>query len=254
MNIITLSNGMNNKEEFYAKYVTNHTRPYDGDVTSGSLKGLAPVWEKTFGRFLSENKQARIIDLGCGCGSIVWWLQQAGYTNVQGVDISCEQIETGRKLGVKNIELGDIKDSLRDKTDCYDVIFARDIIEHFRKEEIFEIISLCYKALKDGGRMIMQVPNAESPFGGRNRYGDYTHEIAFTSASAAQLMRTIGFDAIGIYPHEPLFCWDPTGLPRFIMWQVVKAFYKFLLYVEIGRLSRISMVSLNIIVVANKKA
>jgi len=44
---------------------------------------------------LPEDKKAKIIDLGCGNGGFVYWLQQIGYQNAEGIDISAEQIETG---------------------------------------------------------------------------------------------------------------------------------------------------------------
>ena len=72
---------MNYKDKFYTKYVSAHTLPLKGEVTLDVLNGRAIVWEKTFGRFLPENNDAQIIDLGCGYGSIIWWLQQAGFTS-----------------------------------------------------------------------------------------------------------------------------------------------------------------------------
>ena len=38
------------------------------------------------------------------------------------------------------------------------------------------------RALKPGGRWILHTANAESPFYGRVRYGDITHEQAFTQS------------------------------------------------------------------------
>lgn len=224
---------MKYKDRFYTKYVSTHVLPSKGEVTVSTLKGRAVVWQKTFGRFLPQNKNARIIDLGCGYGSIVWWLKRAGFASPQGIDISAEQIALGKRLGVNDIEQADIKEFLRDKKDGYDVIFARDIIEHFHKEDIVEILSLCCDALKDEGRIIIQVPNAESPFGSRIRYGDYTHEIAFTAASLSQLLRTVGFNDVQIYPTEPLlYLLNPVSVFRRVLWKIIQTFYKFLLYLK----------------------
>ena len=83
---------MNYKDRFYTEYVSTHTLPRKGEVTLATLKDRAVVWGKTFGRFLPENKDARIIDLGCGYGSIVWWLQQAGFGDVEGIDGRASQL------------------------------------------------------------------------------------------------------------------------------------------------------------------
>jgi len=243
---------MNYKDKFYTKYETTHVLPRKGAVTTDILKSRSKIWEKTYSKYLPDNKDARIIDLGCGYGSIVWWLQQAGFANTSGIDISEEQIETGQKLGISSIVKADIKEYLQDKKTCYDVIIARDIIEHFTKAEIVDILSLCYESLTKKGIMIIQVPNAESPFGGRNRYGDFSHEVAFATNSISQLLRVIGFGEIEIHPHEPILIVQPVALIRYLLWKFLKVWYKFCLWVELGSLSRPSQVSLNIIVVATK--
>ena len=93
---------------------------------------------------MPEDKKAEIIDLGCGNGGFVYWLQQIGYQNAEGIDISAEQIEAGQKLGIKNIRQADIKEFLITQLpNNYDVIFMRDILEHFNKEEILDVLETC---------------------------------------------------------------------------------------------------------------
>ena len=70
----------------------------------------------------------------------------------------------------------DIETFLSRKKDCYDLIVTRDVLEHFKKEEILNILSLAYNALSKGGMFIIQSANGESPFCARYRYGDFTHE------------------------------------------------------------------------------
>lgn len=245
------NSNMKYKDKFYESYVSSHVSPSKGEITPGRVKGMATVWRKIFGRFLPEDKNARIIDLGCGYGSIVWWLKGEGFTNACGIDISSEQIETGKKCGVTGIEIADIKEFLRDKKCRYDVIFARDLIEHFNKADIFEVLTHCYQSLSDAGLIIVQVPNAESPFGGRIRYGDFTHEIAFTTSSLSQVLRMAGFNSMKFYPSGPTLI-GPELLIRFLLWKVVEACYKFLLFVETGNGKRV--VTENIIAVAIKEA
>ena len=82
--------------------------------------------------------------------------------------------------------------------------------------------------------MIVQVPNAESPFFGRIRYGDFTHEMAFTRSSIAQLFNVLGFEDLRVYPTEPAIS-GVGSLGRAALWAAVKAFYRVLLYAELGR-------------------
>ncbi len=247
---LRLAKIMDYKDEFYAKYFSAHISHRKGKATLDIFRQRSAAWQKNFGRFLPKDKNAKIIDVGCGNGALVWWLQQVGFSNAEGVDISSEQIKIAQALGVNNVKQTDLRSYLKAKTCFYDIIILRDVIEHFRKEEIIEILEICYNSLKNAGRIIIQVPNAESPFFGRIRYGDFTHEIAFSSSSLSQLLNIIGLTKVQFYAITPTVS-GARSLIRFLLWKVVEVFYKFLLYAEIGRGKRI--VTQGIIAVATKK-
>lgn len=139
---------MDYKERFYKRYISSHTKTLYGEQSLTTIKKQFVAWESYFGRFLPENKYAEIIDLGCGNGGFVYWLQQEGFKNVMGIDISEEQVAEAEKLGIKNIYLVDLREFLRNKAGVYDLIFARDILEHFTKEENVKIVELIYKSLR----------------------------------------------------------------------------------------------------------
>lgn len=240
---------MDCKDDFYAKYVSAHIFHRKGKATLDIFRQRSASWQKNFGRFLPKDKNAKIIDVGCGNGALVWWLQQLGFSNAEGVDISSEQIEIAQDLGVNNVKQTDLRPYLKAKTCFYDMIILRDVIEHFRKEEIIELLEVCYSSLKNTGKIIVQVPNAESPFFGRIRYGDFTHEIAFTSSSLSQLLNIIGLTNVEFHATaRPIK--GVRSIPRFLLWKVVEVFYKSLLYAEIGPGHRI--VTQGIIAVATR--
>ncbi len=240
---------MDCKDEFYSKYFSAHILHRKGEATLDIFRQRSAAWQKNFGRFLPKEKNAKIIDVGCGNGALVWWLQQIGFSDAEGVDISSEQIEIAQRLGVNNVKQADLRTYLKAKTCFYDIIVLRDVIEHFRKEEIIEILEICYSSLKNTGKIIIQVPNAESPFFGRIRYGDFTHEIAFSSSSLSQLLNIIGLTNVQFYATARTIN-GVRSIIRFLLWKAVEAFYKFLLYAEIGSGHRI--VTQGIIAVAAK--
>lgn len=243
-------NEMNYKDIFYRKYVSTHVLPRKGKNTINEFKQRSITYQKQFGKFLPKDKSSNIIDVGCGNGSVTWWLQQIGFTNASGTDISAEQVDIGKELGVNNIEQSDIKIFSQNKSNFYDVIIARDILEHFNKEDIIEILTYCNNYLKIGGVIIIQVPNAESPFFGRIRYGDFTHDIAFTSSSLSQLLMVVGFSNVRFFPMRPCV-YGVKSIVRYTLWRFIECFYKLFLFSEIGRGKYI--VTQNIIAVANKK-
>ncbi len=236
---------MDYRDKFYSKYVSTQTSQLYGEVNLEDIKNQFPVWQKYFGRFLPEDKNAKILDFGCGNGGFVYWLQQIGYQNTEGIDISEEQVEFAGKLGIRNIYC--IKDI--NSVDKYNLIFMKDVLEHFNKEEILVLLEKIYKALKNGGFLIIQIPNAESPFSGRIRYGDFTHEVSFTKSSISQALLVSRFKNINIYSQQPVIHWLKS-LIRFFIWELIGFGLRFYLLVETG--SGKGIFSQNIIATAKK--
>jgi 2-polyprenyl-3-methyl-5-hydroxy-6-metoxy-1,4-benzoquinol methylase len=229
---------MSYKNNFYQKYYSTHIVARKGEVTLEEFASRTKYFQQRWSIFFPANKDARIIDIGCGNGSLVWWLQQSGYRNTEGIDVSAEQVAIAQHMGVANIYQTDLKSYVADKLSAYDMIILRDVIEHFTKEEILDILEICRMALKEAGKIIIQVPNAESPFFGRIRYGDFTHEIAFNMSSLQQLLQVVGFINISVYAVEPGIN-NVKSLLRFGLWKTIEAFYKLLLFAELGSGQRI---------------
>ena len=186
-----------------------------------------------YGRHLPADKNVRILDLGCGDGNSVYWLQKLGYKNASGVDLSIEQIEKGRSMGIENLQQADIIQYLSENKNEFDVIIAKDVIEHFTKDEVFEILQLINKNLKPGGRFIMQVPNGQGMFYTSVFYGDYTHEVAYTESSINQVILNTGFTSSKCYPTGPI-PFNLTGTIRSILWKLMVWKLKFWKMVETG--------------------
>ena len=201
---------------------------------------------------LPTDKTARLLDVGCGSGHLVWWLQNEGYANAGGIDLSPELVEAAVRLAVQNVKEADVRVYLNEEQRLgkYQAILLRDVLEHFQRDEILSILELCAKCLSPGGILLLQVPNAESPFFGRIRYGDFTHEVAFTATSLAQLLYSAGLRNARFYPVGPLPGLAPKRMTQYLMWKGVEALYRLLLLAELGRGGRI--VSQAILVVASK--
>ncbi|MGQ9926905.1 MAG: class I SAM-dependent methyltransferase [Chloroflexaceae bacterium] len=229
---------MDYRQRFFDRYISTHTAHRDGMITLAQLRQRAAYYQQRWRAFFPTDRSVRILDIGCGNGGLVWWLQQSGYRNVEGIDISKEQVDEALRIGVYNVRQADLQSYLGERHECYDAIVMRDVVEHFTKEEILGALDRCYRALRPGGRLIVQVPNAESPFFGRIRYGDFTHELAFSITSLQQLFAVAGFASVTLHPAEPGITSLRSAL-RYILWKLVAAFYQLLLFAELGPGKRI---------------
>lgn len=221
------------KDQFYQAYRSTHVVHRKGEVSVAQFEKNAQNYAKKYREFLPRDLGAPIVELGCGDGAFIWWLNQLGFTSVAGLDISREQIERANQLGVTNVRVGDMFQFLAEKGPDFRMIVLRDVIEHLRPDQVLSVLRSCHDRLAPGGRLLIHVPNASSPFFGRIRYGDFTHELAFTANSLSQVFNLIGFRDHQFKSDESAVC-GLRGLPRYLCWKVTEAVYKFFLTSEIG--------------------
>jgi predicted TPR repeat methyltransferase len=190
------------------------------------------------------------MDLGCGHGTHLYFLKQKGYQNLVGVDTSPEQVELAHQLGVEEVQRGDIEDFLSHDQQPADVVLLIDVLEHLPLDTGFDLLSSVFAKLNKGGRLIIHVPNAEGLYGMRIRYGDLTHEQAFTPTSIRQMLKTVGFSTITPSEDKPIIHGLPS-LARRLLWGILTIPHRLLLMAETGYTHFI--LSQNMLVVAQKE-
>jgi 2-polyprenyl-3-methyl-5-hydroxy-6-metoxy-1,4-benzoquinol methylase len=173
--------------------------------------------------WIPESKGARILDLACGAGRLLFFFSERGYKNLTGVDISPDQVALAGQV-TPDVRRESVLDHLEAHPDSYDLITGYDIIEHFEKDEALRFLDGCFAALRPGGRLILQTPNADSPWGTLHRYYDFTHEICFTPNSLARLMRLVGFTLIEPREAGPVpYGNSVASSMRYLLWQFIRA-------------------------------
>ncbi len=229
------------RSELYEHYVTTHFAGLGGEGAATTLKGQIL-------RLLPEDRGARIVDVGCGSGQLLRLLRARGYTRISGVDMSAEQVALASADGDLEVTHGELADYLSSTSAEYDAIVAVDLLEHLGRGEIVPSLRMMRSALGPGGRLVARVPNAQSPFGGRYRYGDFTHETSFTQHSISQILLAAGFGEIRVAPAEPVVHGIVSGL-RLVLWKMIAGLLKLALAAETGIL-RGHVVTQNLLVVA----
>ena len=222
---------MDIRQRLLARYVSTHSSVADA---AAGLERRRPYLDRLVRDHFPSDRSARILDLGCGHGAILWAAARAGYTQLAGVDASPEQVAAAQRLNIPGVRLGDLMETLAAAPDAsLDAVVLFDLFHYFPPEQQAAIADAVQRVLKPGGRWIVHVPNGEALFGARMRYWDYLAGGAFTRASIAQLLRTCGFADVRCYEDRPI----PHGAKsavRWVVWMGVRAALRLALAAETG--------------------
>jgi SAM-dependent methyltransferase len=187
--------------------------------------------------WLPADRNTPILDIGCGPGYFLYLLAELGYTDVTGVDSSPEQISLARQFCPHaKIVQDDLRTILAQHPGTFGLISGFDVVEHFRKDEIPALFALLAQALLPGGRLIVQTPNAESPWVGNIAYGDFTHECLFTPSSLAVLLSQAGLTGFSARPCGP-YVHGLKSFVRAVLWYFVSFTITMVTFIELGHKS-----------------
>lgn len=138
---------------------------------------------------------ARILEIGFGEGQALRQLAQAGYRDLHGWDISADCVELARQQEIPaNLRHVDAIEALHQHApDAFDVIIAKDLLEHLPREAVIPFTSGVFRVLKPGGVLVARLPNMANPLAVFLRYDDFTHTLGFTENSLRQVFSLGGF-------------------------------------------------------------
>ncbi len=184
-------------------------------------------------KVLPNNKNAHILDIGCGLGQLITALKEMDYTNVKGVDISTD-IMLRNQDKKSNIELvRDIPDYCISENVKYDFIIMSHVLEHLDKAVIIDTLKLIRQNLmKDDASLLIMVPNAQSSTGCYWAYEDFTHHTLFTSGSIYFVLIAAGYESIRFVDPDGL---DDSRIPiqwlKYMFLVCYKSIYRFMNWV-----------------------
>lgn len=175
-------------------------------------------------KILPPDKNASILDIGCGFGSFIREVKKLNYNFVKGIDISDQAIEFARKqnFDVKKVSITEFAEQSGER---FDFIIMSHVLEHINKNEIIDILTLiAVKLLKENGKFCLMVPNAQSNTGSYWAYEDFTHVTLFTSGSLLYVLKAAGFKKTTFL--DPDGTENATGLSK-ILKKIFLPLYRF---------------------------
>jgi SAM-dependent methyltransferase len=207
------------KETVYESYVSSgHVQEFGGSAAE-YFEPRRAYFEAIIRKHFPSDRNCRVLDIGCGHGALLYFLHEASFRNVRGVDGSREQVELAQRLGVPGVEWGRALEFLRECEPAgAEVICLFDVLEHLDRQEAFELLTEARRVLSPTGICIGHVPNAEGIFGARIRYSDLTHEQSFAASSIRQMFGSLHFGAVECFEDKPTIH-GIKSLVRRVLWE-----------------------------------
>lgn len=128
----------------------------------------------------------KILDMGCNNCK---WAEIMGYTKHEyiGMDINKKALKIAKSSGHDVIKYNLEEGKLPLKDNTFDIIIARDVLEHIYS--FIDITKEINRVLKLNGKLFVSVP-AEFSF---ILWDDYTHKRAFSVKGITSLLQDCGF-------------------------------------------------------------
>ena len=163
-------------------------------LRGNDINNISYTFPKYLLKEFGNNKDVKILDIGCGNGSILYALKREGYSNLFGIDLDDDALEVARKNGI----LCENQDALfffpKEK---YDIVYMSHVLEHLPKEQVISFLShINNNILTEEGKFIVRVPNAQSNTNCYWAYEDFTHNTLFTAGSLDYVLKAAGFKKI----------------------------------------------------------
>ena len=139
----------------------NHRYTGYSKVNQKELEGIQRErWKKQFERLLPANKNLKVLDIGTGPGFFTIILEELGYTNITGIDVSEKMLEVAKeniqKYGKKNSRIQLIQmdaQKLEFKPESFDIIVSRNLTWNLEKPQ--QAYSEWLRVLKPNGALFI---------------------------------------------------------------------------------------------------
>jgi O-antigen chain-terminating methyltransferase len=147
---------------------------------------------------------APVLDLGCGRGEFLELLREAGIEGL-GVDGNAEMVRSCRERGL-SVEVGDAIDFVAHREpSSLGGVFAAQLVEHLPPRLLGEFLERCHRAIRPGGRMVLETVNPRSLIALVEAfYRDLSHEKPLHPETLDFALRAAGFREVELRYSSPV--------------------------------------------------
>jgi SAM-dependent methyltransferase len=160
---------------------------------------------------LNLDRRNEVLDVGSGTGVILRLLQDLGFENVTGLDVSRESARICQTQGLGPVRIGDVT-ALPFEDDRFDFIVAAEVLEHVDRDDL--ALAELTRVLSPGGRMLVTVPAFPSLWGWADEEGE--HKRRYRLGPLKAMIAAAGLTPLLAY-HYNFLLFGPIWLARRVL-------------------------------------
>ena len=191
-----------NSQLHHYKFQSHRISKLSIEEVKNDFKSKVAWYAHFFRNYLPKDLDAPILDIPCGHGNFLYFLKSKGYRNIIGMDIDVERVSVARKLDLP-ADVGDALIRIKDFKNLA-MIVSLDFLEHIEKNQAYNFLLNCRRALRQDGLLIVRVPFLDSLLGAYDLGNDFTHKWAANSGVIVDLFYEAGFSHALVKDERPV--------------------------------------------------
>lgn len=163
-------------------------------------------YDREFESLSQADASMSVLEIGCGTGIFLRYLEKKGYGRVVAVDTDEGLTEALTDLAVAQVHFGDVFYVVAEKLchERFDRIALYDVIEHIEVGVLFDFMRKLRKLLKPGGKVVLRAPNVSSPWGVKMFFDSFDHVTPMTPGRVREMALATGYGVDGVFEQLPV--------------------------------------------------
>lgn len=128
---------------------------YNLEAKNFWFKARNRILSHLFSKYLGDNKEVKVLEVGCGTGFVLQELSKFKNYKLCGIELNIEGLKYAKKR-LTNVEFIQLDFRRTHFENEFDAVGAFDVLEHI--DDDVQIIKSAYKTLKDDGLFFISVP------------------------------------------------------------------------------------------------
>jgi cyclopropane fatty-acyl-phospholipid synthase-like methyltransferase len=185
-------------EDFYQVYHRHRTY-----VQAAVSKKHIRRFDKQIWQPAQMNKNTSVLELGCGVGLFLAYLEAKGIKNFMGIDNDSRAREYMPESISEHVIFGDIWSEIKKlhtNSEKFDCIVLLDVFEHFSYIEGQNLLVRLANILTPNGKIVIRIPNGSSPFSLQYQFGDLTHKAIYAPSAIEFVAKASDFEMERLIP------------------------------------------------------